>query len=127
MPEKKWSGGPEEDAGRQEGKTNFQGNMAPRRVRLGIAQTKEKLHLYNPMMSTTNDMVVARGGSQLGEPATMVTAIPRMWDDTSASAVRPANTFLFLQAAPTCTLNFSPLSQVLTMLGFRYHQAVLQS
>lgn len=44
-PEKKWSGGPEADAERQEGK---QGNMAQRRVRLGIAQTRGKLHLYNP-------------------------------------------------------------------------------
>lgn len=39
-------------------------------------------------------MVAARGGSQLGEPATVVTAISHMWDDASASAVRPVNTFL---------------------------------
>lgn len=48
VPEKKWSGGPEADAERQKGKGDFQGNMAQRRVRLGIAQTREKLHLYNP-------------------------------------------------------------------------------
>lgn len=78
-------------------------------------------------MSTSNDMVVARGGSQLGEPATVVTAISNIWDEASASAVRPANTFLFLQAAPTCAPSFSPLRQVLAILGFRYHQAVLQS
>ena len=69
VPEKKWSGGPEADAERQEGK---QENMAQRRVRLGIAQTRGNCISTIPMMSTTNDMVVARGGCQLGESAMVV-------------------------------------------------------
>lgn len=64
--------------GTQEQKGDSQGNTAQSRVRLGVAQTMNKLVSAVPIMSTSNDMVAAISGSELGVQATVVTAISIM-------------------------------------------------